>query len=100
VGIQVPLLQLPSTGSQGTTKLIYLSQDDDLDDGNSQQAPGQQEIAHETTTSGKNDFYGSVNYHGQISDRYILRNDQSSNNEGIVDLSQESDTEDLPSDWV
>ncbi len=89
------LVTVTIDGLQGTTKLIDLSQDDDLDDGNLQQAPGQQEIAHETTTSGKNDFYGSVNYHGQISDRYILRNDQSSNNEGIVDLSQESDTKDL-----
>ncbi len=94
------LITVTIVGLRGTTKLIDLSQDDDLDNGDSQQAPGRQEIAHETTTSGKNDFYGSVNYHGHISNRYILRNDRSSNNEGIVNLSQESDTKDLPSDWV
>jgi hypothetical protein len=58
---------------RGTTKLIDLSQDDDLDDGDLQQAPDQQEIAHETTTSGKNDLYGSVNYHGQIFNQYKRR---------------------------
>ena len=86
--------------SRRSTELIDLSQDDDLDDGDSQQTSRRQKYARESKTFGTNDVYGSANYHGQISDHNILKNDPSSNNGTLVDLSQESDTENLPSDWV
>ncbi len=86
--------------SRNSTELIDLSQDDDLDDGDSQHTSRRQKDARESKTFGTNDVYGSANCHGQISDHNILKNDPSSNNGTLVDLSQESDTENLPSDWV
>ncbi|KAL3784456.1 hypothetical protein ACHAW5_004016 [Stephanodiscus triporus] len=88
--------------SRKTTRVIDLYQDDDIDDGDSQQTSDRQRGARENTTSGtNNEGYGSANYHGQISDHNILKSDRSSNEtHGFVDLSQESDTDDLPSDWV
>ncbi|KAL3827192.1 hypothetical protein ACHAXA_006747 [Cyclostephanos tholiformis] len=66
--------------STRTTKVIDLSQDDDVDDGDTQQTQGQQNDACENTTSTTNDVC------------IILKRDQSLN-KGLVDLSQEPDEE-------
>ena len=94
-----PVSSVTIDSSRMSTELIDLSQDDDLDDGDSQPTSRRQKDARESKTSGTHDVYGSANYHGQISDHNILKNDPSSDNGTLVDLSQESD-EDLPSDWV
>ena len=67
-----------SIDTKRTADMIDLSRDDDIDNNDSQQAQGQQKDAGENTTYITNESF----------------------NEGLVDLSQESDEEDLPSDWV